>query len=125
MAMVRCPICYAQNETSASTCISCQNSLYFQKNTACEKLTPAQLAKSLRDAVKEYDVLRETTFKRRRTSSTSKSSTTNSAKEVYRKNQNKVVTRSKGPSVWGATKKLVKYTGIGIVTLTLGWSWYG
>ena len=126
MAMVRCPICYAQNETSASTCISCQNSLYFQKNTACEKLTPAQLAKSLRDAVKEYDVLQETTFKRRRTSSTATSSSTSkSSTNKTRKNQNKVVKKDFDDTFLGSLWEMAKYTAVAGVVLTLGLGPFG
>jgi|TARA_B110000263_G_C14849738_1_gene303571 hypothetical protein len=119
MAMVRCPICYAQTEASAHTCIACENKLYFHKNTAYEN-------KSLRDAVKEYDVLQEKMFKSRRTSSkaTSSSTATSSSYWAERENQlkqNKVVKRSKEKSA------LREYAEIcaGVAAVFLGISLFG
>ena len=133
MAMVRCPICYAQTETSVHTCISsfgedgsiehtcisCQNIPYFHKNTAYKN-------KSLRDAVKEYDVLQETTFKRRRTSSTATSSSTSkSSTNKTRKNQNKVVKKDFDDTFLGSLWEMAKYTAAAGVVLTLGLGPFG
>ena len=74
----------------------------------------------MRDAVKEYDVLQETTFKRRRTSSTSKSSTNKT-----RKNQNKVVKKDFDDTFLGSLWEMAKYTAAAGVVLTLGLGPFG